>query len=142
MQAPEFHDSPTSAIQPIYDCLQSILDRFDKLEDRLDKLEQRFDKVEARTARFQWITAKSHNILCDSNVNGQPKYEEVPFPDGSLPTDGQHKLPLLSTSEAVDELSSAEATAYHEGYYPGVTPPYSLGSRKSAIKQAIGCRAG
>jgi hypothetical protein len=51
----------------------------------------------------------------------------------------QHNLPQLSSIDDILNLSGVTATAYHQGYHPGVAVPHLIENRRTAICRAIGC---
>jgi hypothetical protein len=51
----------------------------------------------------------------------------------------QHDLPRLSSVDDVLNLDGVTATAYYQGYYPGIAVPRLIEDCKTAIFRAIGC---
>ncbi|KIK57166.1 hypothetical protein GYMLUDRAFT_1011415 [Collybiopsis luxurians FD-317 M1] len=96
------------------------------------------------TANMMIPIARNHNLRTVMDDNGP--FQQVPFPNAvwpwgksvAGPNGVQVVLPGLCNTQAVDQLTSAEASAYFMGYYPGIQIPHVVQQRKIAILRAIG----
>ncbi|KAF8578355.1 hypothetical protein K439DRAFT_1638895 [Ramaria rubella] len=123
--------------------------RLDRLEKKVDGAVQKIDGLERKVARLEEkvgglnqrvnevcrLTAQSWNFQCGSGI-GRP-FKVVSFPDGSLPTDIQHKLPALLNAQDVTHLTAQQCTKYLDGYNLPISA--DITERKRTIALEIGC---
>lgn len=83
------------------------------------------------------VSHKTHNLACGDGRTR--RFLEVPFVDGTLPTEDPHNLPALLNVDDVNALTGPEVTSYLQGY----NLPFQqlMNNRKRAIRSEIGCTA-
>ncbi|KAF8590150.1 hypothetical protein K439DRAFT_1404044 [Ramaria rubella] len=116
--------------------------RLDRLEKKVDaavhkiaRLDQKVDGLNQRVNEVCRLSAQSWNLQCESGVGRS--FKVVSFPDGSSPTDIQHKLPALLNAQDIAGLTAQQCTKYLDGY--NLQIPADIAERKRAIALEIGC---
>jgi hypothetical protein len=100
--------------------------------------------------------SQNHNRIVVDGLS--VRFYEVRYPNGDRPTQHpvcffiiyiyvilsylslyQHNLPLLDSTDTIDDLQPGEMVAYIHGYRPGIVVPRNRDARIRLIKLAIGC---
>ncbi|KAF8578352.1 hypothetical protein K439DRAFT_1663766 [Ramaria rubella] len=106
-----------------------------RLDEKVDQLTRKVDGLEQTVNGVSCLTAQLWNIQCESGI-ARP-FKVISFPDGSLPTDVQHKLPALLKAQDVERLTAQQCTKYLNGY--GLPVHVDVTDWKRAIALEIGC---